>query len=145
MNISKSLSWIIKSIHSSHSEHIVLQTLVYHITPCSQVFLQFSIIAIAYPNLWFNLSYITFLVPMSKNCIPPSRHTVVCKLHSSPFLTNYILLKICMVCLVSLPFLSIDKADLLSNLWEVLVMEPYLGPCLETHYLASWSVISTFL
>ena len=126
MNIPNSLSWVLNSIQSSHSEHIVLHNILYPVTPIWQVFLQLSIINIEYHNLRFNSSYLTFLVLMSAICIPPSYHTVLCKLYSLPFITKYICLEMCLVYLVSLPFLAMHIADFLSNIIR--------GACYRTIY-----------
>ena len=53
MNISNSLSWLLNSIQCSHSEHILLQTLLYTVTSILQVFCQLSSLTIAYPNILF--------------------------------------------------------------------------------------------
>ena len=50
---------------------------------------------------------------MSANCRPPSHQSIFCILHFSPFLTKFILLAMCLVCLVSLPLLAMYIADLL--------------------------------
>ena len=59
---------------------------------------------------------LTFLVPMSSNCRPPSHQSIFCILHFSPFLTKCILLAMCLVCLVSLPILAMHISYLLSNI-----------------------------
>ena len=100
MNIFNSYILILNSIQSSPSKHIIIQTHIYPITPLLQVFFELSSLTIAYPNLVFTSSSLTFLVPLYANFIPPSHHTVLCKLHSLPFLTKFILLPMCMVCLV---------------------------------------------
>ena len=56
-----------------------------------------------------------FLIKISSNCRPPSHQSILCIVHFYPFLTKYILFEICRVCLVSLPFLAVHIADLLSN------------------------------
>ena len=104
------------SIQLSHSYHIVLHNLMYTVTPLLQVFCQLSIITISYPNLGLNSSSLTLLVPISVNCISPSHHTVFYKLLSSTFLTNCILLEMCLVCLVFFPCLDMHIADLISNI-----------------------------
>ena len=53
---------------------------------------------------------------MSDSCRPLSHHTVLCKLHFSPFIINCILLEMWMVYLVSLILLAINIANLLSNI-----------------------------
>ena len=116
MKNSNTFSQILNSIQSSHSKQTVTQTLVYPITPLSRVFYQFSILIIACPNLGFNSYSLTFLVPMSDNCRPLSNHTVFFRLHSLPFLTNCILMEMCLLCLVYLPLFSIHTAYLLSNI-----------------------------
>ena len=115
MNVSTSLSQIFNLIQSSHSEFIVHHNLLYTITPILQVFCQLSSILIAYPNLGFNSSYLTVLVPMSDSFIPFSCHTYLCKFLSWPFLTNCIILVMCLVWLMSLPILAIHTYDFISN------------------------------
>ena len=116
MNISNSLSLFLKSIQSSHSEHIVLQTLMYPVTPLWQVFCKLSSIAIGYPSIGFTASSLTFLVIISSSCRPPSHHTALWKFHYSPFLAKCILLEMCLVCLVYLTFLAMQIANFLSNI-----------------------------
>ena len=116
MNISNSFSQVFNSIQLSHSEHIVLQTLMYPITPLVKVFCQLSSLTIAYSNMGFNSFSLTLLVPISSSCRPPSHHTILCRLNYYSFFTMCILLEICMACLVSLPFLAIHKFNLLYNI-----------------------------
>ena len=97
-------------------ERFVFQTLLYSITYIVQVICSFSSLTIAYTNLLFNSYSLTFLVTMSDNCIPPSHHTVLCKIHSLQFLTKWILLEICIVCFVYLPLLSTYTDYLISNI-----------------------------
>ena len=79
-------------------------TILYYITPLVQVFcLQFSSLTIIYFILGVKSGSLTFLVPMSANCRPPSHQSILCILHFSPFLKKCILLAICLVCFVSLP------------------------------------------
>ena len=59
----------LESIQSSHSEHLVLQTLLCSFNPLVQVLLQFSSLTIEYPNIVFNSSYLTLFFPMSTNFI----------------------------------------------------------------------------
>ena len=106
MNISKWMCRILNSIHSSHSE----------LTPIVQVLCQLSSLTIAYADLGFNLSFLTFMFPMYDSFRPLSHHTILCRLHSSPFLKQWILLEICLVCLMLLPLLAIHTYDLLSNI-----------------------------
>ena len=63
-----------------------------------------------------NSSSLTLLVLMSNNWISPSYYTVLWRFQYSSFLTKFIHLVMCLVCLVSLPFLSIHTAELLSNI-----------------------------
>ena len=79
-------------------------------------FYQLSSITIACNNLWFNSYSLTLLVLMLASCIPPSHHTVLCKLHYLPFLTNWILLKMFLVCLVSFSFLAVHIADFIFSI-----------------------------
>ena len=116
MKISNSLRWILKSIQLSHSEHIVLYNLLHPITQLVKVLCTFSSLTIAYPNLGFNSSSLMFLVPMSSNYRSTLYHTVLCIFNSSPFSIECIILEICLLCLVSLPFLATNKDDLLSNI-----------------------------
>ena len=116
MNISNSLGQILNSIQSSHSEHIFLQNLLYHITPLVQVFCQFSMLSIEYPNLGFNSYSLTFFVPMYTSCRTPLHHTTMWKFHSSPYITKCILLEMCLVCLVLSTFVAIHSAGCISNI-----------------------------
>ena len=94
----------------------VPQTILYSITPLVQVFcLRLSILTIIYLIIGVRSGSLKFLVPMSANCRPPSHQSILCILHFSPFLTKFILLEMCMVCLVYLPFLAIHIADILSK------------------------------
>ena len=127
MNISNSLSLILNSVQFSHSEHIVLQNLPYPITPLLQVFCQSSSIIVAYPNVGFNLCSLEFSVPIYANCRPPSHHTVLCMFHFLQSPTKLILLEMCLVCLVSLLFLTIHTSDFISNIMR--------GYCSRTTYL----------
>ena len=79
-------------------------------------FYQFSSIAIEYPNLGFNSSSLVLLVPGYVSCRSSLHHTIVCKFHYSPFFTKFILLEMRLVCFVSLPFLDMHIADLISNI-----------------------------
>ena len=53
---------------------------------------------------------------MSAYCRPPSKKSILCILHLSPFLKKCALLAMCLVCLVSLPLLAIHTAHLISNI-----------------------------
>ena len=116
MNISNSLSQLIKSNHSSISEHILLQNFLFPVTPLWQGLFQLSSLTIVYPNLGFNSYYLTLMVLIFVSFIPPSHHTVLWKLQYSPFLKELVLLEICLVCLVYLPLSAMQIADFLSNL-----------------------------
>ena len=112
---SKLLSLVLNSIYSSHTELLfhrlscILSPLLYK-CPVSV----FSI-TIIYFILGVRSGSLTFLVPMSANCRPPSHQSILLILHFYPFLTKCILLEMCLVCLVSLPFLAMHIADLLSK------------------------------
>ena len=92
---------------------------MYPFTPVWNVLCQLSILTIVYPNLGFNSSFLTLLVPISDSYRSSSYHTVLFKFHSLPFLKKCILLVQCLVCLVSLPFLAMQKPDLLYNIIRV--------------------------
>ena len=98
-----------------HLEHFILQTLLYVTTPLVKVLCQLSSLTISYPNIVLHSYFLTFLVPMYASWRPPLRHTALCRFYSSEFLTKWILLLICMVCFVSLPFLAIHTYDLIFN------------------------------
>ena len=83
---------------------------------CTIVLSQLSSLTIIYFILGVKSCSPTLLVAMYDNFIPPSHHSILCILHFSPFLAKLVILEICLVCLVSLPFLSIHTADLPSNL-----------------------------
>ena len=76
---------------------------------------QLLIITIIYFILGVRSASLTFLVPMSANCRPPSHQSILYILHFSPFLTKCILLEMCLVCLVSLLLLAMHIADLPSK------------------------------
>ena len=116
MNIPNSLIRIFNSIQFSHPEHIFLQNIRYHVTPFVQLFCQLSSINIEYPNLGFNSSSLKFLVLLSARFRTTLHHTVLWIFHSSPFLTECIILEIFLVYLVSLPLLAIHTVDLLINI-----------------------------
>ena len=96
--------------NSCSSDYPVL----YH-PSCTSVLFQFSSLTIIYLIFGFRSGSLTFLVQITSNCRPPSHQSILCILHFSPFLTNYIILSMFLVCLVSLPFLAIHIADLLSK------------------------------
>ena len=85
------------------------------ITPLVQVLCQFSGLKIAYPNLAFNPYSLTFLVPMSANCRPPSYHTffqislftIYHKVNSSVHVSGVF---------GAMPILAFHTADFLSNI-----------------------------
>ena len=89
---------------------------MYPVTTLWQVFCKLSNLNIEYLNLEFNSYSLTLLVTMSTSYRPPLYHIFLCKLHSSQFLAKCILLEICLVCLVYLPFLAMQIADFLSNI-----------------------------
>ena len=74
-----------------------------------------SSLTIIYFILLVHLVSPTFLVEMSDNCRPPSHQPILFVLYFYPFLTKYILLAMRLVCLISLPFLAIHIAYLLSK------------------------------
>ena len=120
--------------------------ILYSITPLVQVFcLQFSSLTIIYFIFGVRSGSLTLLVPMSANCRPPSHHYILCILHFSPFLTKYILLAMCTVCLVSLPLLAMHIADLISRQSKELPLEPCLDLHSTIHELTSWNVLKPFL
>ena len=71
------------------------------------MFRRLSSLTIVYSNLVFNSSSITFFSPISDDFRPPSYHNFLYKLNALQFLTKCILLQMCLICLVSLPFLFI--------------------------------------
>ena len=97
-------------------ENIVPQNLLSLFTPIVQVFCHLSSLTIVYSNLVLIWSPLTLLVTIYGSFRPPSHHTVLCILHSSQFRTKLILLKMHLVCLVSLPFLSIHTAGFIWNI-----------------------------
>ena len=104
------------SIYSIHSELLFLTAILYYITPLVQVLcLQFSSLTIIYFILGVRSGSLTFLVPMSANCRPPSHQSILCILHFYPLLTKCILFVMCLVCLVYLPLLAMHIAYLLSK------------------------------
>ena len=85
------------------------------------------------------------MVPICFNIRPPSHHTVLCIFHSSLFLTKYILLEMCLVCLLSLTLLTIHTTDLISNIMRSACSRTTSGYFLIIHCLASWSVLQPWL
>ena len=83
---------------------------------CTNILSQFSILAMIYFIMGSESLSPTFLVTMSSNCRPPSHHSILCILQFSPFHTKCNLLEMCLVLLISLPFLAIKTANLLSNI-----------------------------
>ena len=116
MKLSNSLSWILNSIQSVHSEHIFLHTLMYSITSLVQVLYKLSSLTIVYPNLVFNSPPLTLLVGIYSNCRLPSHHTFFCWFLSSPVFTKCILIAIYLMFFLSLPLLYIHTYDLISNI-----------------------------
>ena len=82
---------------------------------------------------------------MYSNFRHPSHHTFLCRLHSSPFITKWILLEMCLVCLVYLPFLDIHTSYLISNIMR----GTYYGTTYEYLFISSvlslWNVLNSFL
>ena len=76
---------------------------------------QLSILTIIYLILGVKSGSPTFLVAMSDNHRPPSLQSILCILHFSPLITKCNLLAMCLVCLVSLPYLVIHTSDLISK------------------------------
>ena len=101
------------------SEHLVLQTLLYSVYLFVQLLSQLSSLTIVYSKLVFNASSITLFFPIPEIFRTPSHHTVLWRLHSSPFPMKYIFLQKWLVWLVSLTFLYIHTAYLLSNMIRV--------------------------
>ena len=113
-------------------------TILYYITPLVQVFcLQFSSLTIIYFILGVRSGSLTLLVPMSANCRPPSHQSILRILHFSPLLTKCILLEMCLECLVSLPFLAMHMADLLSKT----IKGVYFGTMYGSSFNNSWTNI----
>ena len=83
---------------------------------CTSVLYQLSSLTILYFILGVKSRSPTFLVEISANWRPPSHRSILCILHFSPFLTKCIILEMWLVCLVYLPFLDINTADLPSNI-----------------------------
>ena len=83
---------------------------------CTIVLSQLSSLTIIYFIFGVKLCSLTFLVAISANCRPPFYQSILFILHFSPFLIYCIILVMCLVCLVSLPFLSIYIEDLLSSI-----------------------------
>ena len=110
------MSPIFKSIKSSNSEHNFIQSLLCPFTFLEQLSCQLSSLNIAYLNTGFNSFPLTSLVIIYDSCRSPLHHIVLYKLHSSPFPTKCILLGMCMVCLVSLPFLDMHISYFISNI-----------------------------
>ena len=82
---------------------------------CTSVLSQLSSLTIIHFILEVKSCSPTLLVEMYANFRPPSHQSILCILHFYPFLKKYILLAMCLVCLLSLPLLEIHIVDLLSN------------------------------
>ena len=81
----------------------------------TSVIYQLSSLTVIYFILVFKSFSPKFLVEMSANCRPLSYQPILCIFQFSPFLKTFTLLAICLVCLVSILLLAIQKADLLPN------------------------------
>ena len=92
---------------------------IYYIVLCHPYFnivlSQLSILTIIYFIIGVKSFSPTFLGAMSANWRPLSHQSILCNLHFSPFLTKWVLLAMCLVCLVSLLLLVIHIADLPSK------------------------------
>ena len=137
MDISNSFSWFTHSIQLSSLEHIFHHTLLYLVTPLWQVFCQLSSLTIAYPNMGFKSSSLTFMVPMSNSCITSSHHTVLWKLYSSQFHKKCIFLEMCLVCL--------EITYLIPNIIIYAWYGTTSGSLFENSYLSTWNMIEIFL
>ena len=103
-----------KLIESNPNSCFLDQSVLYH-PFFTSVLSQFSSLTIIHFILGVRSGSLTFLLPMYVNCRPPSHHSILCIFHFSQFLTKCILLAMCLVCLVSLPFLAMNIEDLLSK------------------------------
>ena len=83
---------------------------------CTSFIYQLSSLTIIYFILGLKSFSPTFLVAMSVNCRSPSNQSILCILHFSQFLIKCTPILMCLVCLVSLPLLSIQKTYFLSNI-----------------------------
>ena len=90
--------------------------------------------------LGFKWFFPTFLVAISDNLRPLTHQSILCILHFSPFLTKFTLLSICLIFLVSLPFLAIHISDLLSNI----IREPSSGNIHGSLFNSLWINILKF-
>ena len=127
-----------------HNSYCIDYLVSYH--PYCEIFLyQLSKLTTIYLILRFKSFSPTFLVAMSDNCITPPHHSILWIFQFSPFLTKCTLLEICLVCLVYLPLLSIQTADLIPN---IIRGDSYgtISVCLlKIHELTSWNVLRTLL
>ena len=82
---------------------------------CTRVLSQLSSLTIIYFILSVKLGSPTFLIAVYANCGTLSHQSLFCILHFYPFLNKCILLAMCIVCLLSLPFLAIHISELLSR------------------------------
>ena len=89
---------------------------VYCHPSCTDVLYQLSSITMIYFILGFKSFSSTLLVPLSNNWSPPSYQSILKILQFLPSLKKCTLLSMCLVCLVYLPLLAINTADLLSNI-----------------------------
>ena len=106
-------------VESSAQFSIVIQNycfIDYHVfchPSCTSVLSQISSLSIIYFILGVKSCSPIFLVANSASFRPTSHQSIFCIFYFSPFLNKFILLAMCLVCLVSLPLLSIHIADLL--------------------------------
>ena len=62
------------------------------------------------------MKLLVVVTPPSIYHTPTSHHPILCRFKSSPFTTKWIILEMCMVCLMSWPLLSIHISEFISNI-----------------------------
>ena len=87
----------------------------------------------------------TLLVVTYTYCRPPSHQLICYILKLSPFLTKCVILEMCLLCLVSLPFLAIHTSYLPSNIIRGSSSGTISGSFFNNKYLTSWNVWKPYL
>ena len=100
----------------------------------TRVLYQVSSLTMRYFILGVRSGSLTLSVPISANYRPPSHQSILCILYFSPFVKKCILLEMCLVCLVSLPFLAMHIEDLVSKA----IKGDYSGTMSGSLFSKSW-------
>ena len=112
---------------------------------CTRVIYHILSLNMIYFILLFKSFYPTLLVAMSDIWRNPLHHSIWCIFHFSPFLKKCTLLEMCLVCLVSLPFLAIHTEELLSNIIRGDASGTLSGSLFKYSRIKPWNVLKPFL